>query len=63
MTDNTQQIQGDPPEYLVKGCESFPLVRQTFEPRDFTEEDKAKYRTMQLTDAEFTELRMTPAAE
>ena len=29
MTDNTKLIQGDPPEYLVKACESYPLSRQS----------------------------------
>ncbi len=28
MTINSQQIQGDPPEHPIEGCESFSIVQE-----------------------------------
>jgi hypothetical protein len=44
MADNTKLIQGDPPEYTVKGCESFPLSRQS----DMRTIPEDAWRTMAL---------------
>lgn len=41
MADNlTQQMQGDPPEYAVKGCESISLMREAGAPLIFERHDQ-----------------------